>query len=465
MRKVTKHTNLTRRQFLGTTTAAVAAFAIVPRHVLGGPKYVAPNDRVNIAVIGAGGQGRYNTQFMLKEPDAQIVAVCDPYEQWDRGTGGRKPLKAEIEKLHLEKGIQRQGNEYADFRVMLEKEKGIDAIMCATPDHLHALISIAAMKLGKHVYCEKPLTHNIWEARLVAQLAKETGVATQMGNMGHSGEGIRQTCEWIWAGVIGKVREVHAWGDGGRWITRPGRPPETPPVPAGFDWDLWVGPREFRPYHPSYTPGTWRGWWAFGSANLGDMGCHNLDPAFWALKLDTPLAVEATSPGVDPEISCHCTMYHYTYGPRGDMPPLKVIWYDGGLRPPHPDGIDPEQPLGEGGNGIIFVGDKGVISCGGWGGAPRLLPASLRKDFQPPAKTLPRSKGHIRDWLDACKGGSPASSNFEYGAKLTEMVLLGNVALRTGQKLRWDAPNMKATNAPEADPFIKEQYRKGWEIV
>jgi len=212
---------MNRRQFLGTTTAAMAAFTIVPRHVLGGSKHVAPNDRLNIAVIGAGGQGRYNTQFMLKEPDAQIVAVCDPYEQWDRGAGGRKPLKAEIEKLHSEKGIQRQCNEYADFRLMLEKEKGIDAIMCATPDHLHALISIAAMKLGKHVYCEKPLTHNIWEARRVAQVAKETGVATQMGNMGHSGEGIRQTCEWIWAGAIGHVREVHAWGDAGRWVTRP----------------------------------------------------------------------------------------------------------------------------------------------------------------------------------------------------------------------------------------------------
>ena len=456
---------MNRRTFLQTTGAAAAAFTLLPRHVLGGPRFVAPSDKVNIAVIGAGGQGRYNTQNLLKEPDAQIAAICDPYQVWDRGNGGRGPLKAEIQKLPSQAKTGFQCPEYADFRQLLEKERGLDAIMCATPDHSHALISIMAMKAGKHVYCEKPLTHNIWEARQVAKVAKESGVATQMGNLGHSGDSIRRTCEWIWAGAIGPVREVHAWGDGGRWVTRPGRPPETPPVPAGFDWDLWLGPRAYRPYHPDYTPGKWRGWWAFGSGNLGDMGCHNLDPAFWALKLETPLAVEATSPGVDTEITCHCTMYHYTYGPRGDMPPLKVIWYDGGLRPPHPEGIDPEQALGGGGNGIVLVGDRGVISCPGWGGEPRLLPAARAKEFQKPAPTLPRSKGHFRDWLDACKAGPPASSNFDYGAKLTEMVLLGNVALRTGTKILWDAANLKATNAPEADPFLKEQYRPGWEIV
>jgi hypothetical protein len=235
----------------------------------------------------------------------------------------------------------------------------------------------------------------------VAKVARETGVAAQMGNMGHSGEGIRRTCEGLWAGVIGTVREVHAWGDGGRWITRPGPPPETPPVPTGLDWDLWLGPRPMRPYHPDYTPSTWRGWWAFGGGNLGDMGCHNLDP---------------------------------------------------------------EIPLEGGGNGICFLGDQGVISCAGWGGAPRLLPHSLRENFQPPPPVLPRSKGHIRDWLDASKGGPPASSNFEYGARLTEMVLLGNVALRAGVKILWDADAMKATNAPEADAFLKGEYRSGWGI-
>jgi predicted dehydrogenase len=456
---------MTRRQFLATAPAAVLAFSAVPRHVLGGPCYVAPSDRVHIAVIGAGGQGRYNTLWTLKEPDAQFVAVCDPYEQWDRGTGGRKSLQAEIQRLQSERGTPGECRDYADFRILLEREKGIDAIMCATPDHLHAVICIAAMKLGKHVYCEKPLTHNIWEARQVARVARETGVATQMGNMGHSGEGIRRTCEWLSAGVIGTVREVHAWGDGGRWITRSGRPPETPPVPASLDWDLWLGPRPMRPYHPDYTPSTWRGWWAFGGGNLGDMGCHNLDPAFWALHLDRPSAVQATSPGVDPEITCHCTMYYYSYGPRQGLPPLKVTWYDGGLRPPHPDGLDPEIPLEGGGNGIYFLGDKGVISCPGWGGAPRLLPHSLRESFQPPPLVLPRSKGHIRDWLDACKGGPPASSNFEYGARLTEMVLLGNVALRAGVKILWDADAMKAINAPEADAFLKGEYRSGWQIT
>lgn len=461
----TSNNHLTRQRLL-QTTAATAAFTLLPRYVLGGPRFVAPSDKVNIALVGAGSQGRYLINWLLRaHADAQVIAVCDPYEQWDHGgTNGRKPLKAEIEKLQSARGQNLPVADYVDFRHMLEKEKDIDAIICATPDHWHALISIAAMKAGKHVYCEKPLTHNIWEARQVARVAKETGVATQMGNMGHSGEGIRHTCEWIWAGAIGPVREVHAWGEGGRYVTRPGRPLETPPVPAGFDWDLWLGPREFRPYHPTYTPGTWRGWWSFGNGCLGDMGCHNIDPAFEALKLDTTLSVDATSPSVDTEITCHCTMYRYTYGPRGDMPPLKFTWFDGGLRPPVPDGEDPIK-LGWDGNGIVFIGDEGVISCAGWAGGPRMFPRAKMKEFQKLPKTLPRSKGHFRDWLDVCKGGPTPSANFEYGARITEMVLLGNVALRSGVKIEWDVVNMKVTNTSKADNLLKEDYRKGWEIV
>lgn len=467
------NSRLHRRQFLGTATAA-AACAVVPRHVLGGPRFVAPSEKVHIAIVGAGGQGRTNAKNLFYEEDAQIIAVCDVAETTDLskfyygGSGGRKPLKALVEEHYAKTSPNYRCAEYVDFRVLLEKEKAVDAILCATPDHAHAVVSIAAMKAGKHIYCEKPLTHSVWEARQVARVAKETGVATQMGNQGHSGEGPRLTCEWIWDGAIGPVREVHAWSDTGKWATGQGRPRETPPVPPGWNWDLWLGPREPRPYSPAYTPYNWRGWWAFGTGSIGDMACHNIDPAVWALKLEHPTRVEATSAEIDDEVASPCgAIYRYQFGPRGDMPPVTLTWYDGGLRPETPKGIDPKDPkqrLGEGGNGILFLGDKGMITCPGWAGMPRLLPLSLHLEYKRPSKTLPRTKGHHADWVAACKGGKPASGNFEYSARLTEIVLLGNVALRTKKPLTWDGPAMKATNAPEADRFLKEQYRKGWEI-
>jgi predicted dehydrogenase len=464
----------TRRQFLGAAGAA-ATVAIVPRHVLGGPRFVPPSEKVNIAIIGAGGQGRSNARHLFHEPEAQIIAVCDVAEATDlnafyyRGFAGRKPVRAEIEKHYGAANPSFRCAEYVDFRAMLDKEKAIDAVLIATPDHTHAVVSITAMRLGKHVYCEKPLTHNIWEARQVARVAKETGVATQMGNQGHSGEGPRLTCEWIWDGAIGPVREVHAWSDVGQWRNTPGRPLEKPPVPAGFNWDLWLGPRAPRPYHPAYAPYLWRGWWAFGTGAIGDMACHNIDPAVWALHLVAPLSVESSADAVDAEVaSLTPSTCIYEFGPRGKMPPVRLTWYDGGRRPPMPKGIDPKDPkqrLGEGSNGILFIGDKGMITCAGWAGMPRLLPLSLHREYKRPAKTLPRTQGHHADWLAACKGGRPASGNFEYSAQLTELVLLGNVALRTKKKLLWDSPHMKATNAPEADQFLKEQYRKGWEIA
>jgi predicted dehydrogenase len=471
MNRKREQSSLSRRHFLTTTAAAAAAFTIVPRHVLGGPRFVAPSAKVNVALIGAGGQGRTNARALFQEKDAQIIAIADPIEEADltpfyyRGSAGRKPVKAEIEKHYADKTGNFRCAEYEDYRELLAREKEVDAIICATPDHAHACVSIPAMRAGKHVYCEKPLTHSVWEARQVAMVARETGVATQMGNQGHSGEGIRATCEWIWDGAIGNVREVHAWSRAGRWGKEIGGRPKEAAVPAGVNWDLWLGPRESRPYSPAYTPVTWRDFWAFGSAPIGDMACHNLDPAFWALDLGSPLTVEASFVGdLDSEMCPFGSVYRYQFGARGKMPPVDVTWYDGGLLPKRPDELEDDDQLGQGGNGILFIGDKGKIMCPGWGGSPLLLPISRMSEYKRPARTLERSKGHHRDWLDACKGGKPASSNFQYGAALTEFVLLGVVALRTGRKIYWDAANMKASNAPEAGRFIKGQYRPGWEI-
>ncbi len=463
--------NTNRRQFLQASAATVAA-TIVPRHVLGGPNYVAPSDKVNIALIGAGGQGRTNVRALFRHKDAQVIAVADPIEQEDlsrfyfKGLAGRKPVQAEIEKYYRQHSPNYRCATYEDFRKMLEREKALDAILCATPDHLHAYVSITAMLAGKHVYCEKPLTHNIWEARRIAAIAKKTKCATQMGNQGHSTIGMRWTCEWIWDGAIGTVRQVHAWVGTRRWNpTLMGLPKDTPPVPPGINWDLWLGPRKPHPYNPAYTPVTWRDFWVFGTGAMGDFGCHDLDAACWALDLKSPISVEARPAGyTDSEIAPHGEICYYKFGPRGDQPPVDVTWYDGGLQPPCPEELGPRGKLPS--RGVLFVGDKGKMLCGGAGGAPRLLPYQRTAEYKKPAETIPRSKGHHHDWLDACKGGPPASSNFEYGARLTEIVLLAVLSQRLGgKKIYWDAQRMKATNAPEADAIIKESYRPGWEIA
>ena len=386
---------------------------------------------------------------------------------WRRSTiKGKEVANREerIEKNYGEKTPNYRCAEYVDFRDMLDKQPDIDAILCATPDHLHAYVSITAMRAGKHVYCEKPLTHNVCEARRVAEVAKETGVATQMGNQGHSNLGIRLTCEWIWDGVIGPVRAVHAWVGAQRWNKQlTGRPEDTPPVPESVNWDLWIGPRELRPYHPAYTPVTWRDFWDFGSGGLGDFGCHDLDAACWALELADPVSIEARPAGdMNADIVPRGEIVYYQFPQRGDKPPVSVTWYDGGLQPACPEELPRGTSLPT--RGALFVGDKGKMLCDGAGGMPRLLPLEKTGQYQKPAASLPRSNGHHRDWLDACKGGPPAGSNFAYGAKLSEIVLLGVASLRTGKKLYWDATAMQAAGTPEADAVLKESYRAGWEL-
>lgn len=460
----------TRRAFLGTAAATAAGFTIVRPHVLGGPGHVAPSDTVNIALVGAGGQGRSNLHELFRLADARVVAVADPAERWDlssfyyRGNAGRLPVCDEIQKHYAGKGLDVKPTGYEDVRTLLEKEKGVDAVLCATPDHLHAFVSTHAMRAGKAVYCEKPLTHNLAEARHVAEVAKQTKVATQMGNQLHATEGMRQTVEWLRAGAVGTVKEVHAWVGATRWnADLKGRPPVAMPVPAGLNWDLWLGPRPERPYHKAYAPVTWRDFWSFGSGSLGDFGCHDLDSTVWALELGSPLSAEASPAGyTDAEVTPYGEIVHYRFAARGSNPPVTVHWYDGGLRPELPEALPTGTTLG--GRGALFVGDKGVM-LSQTGSEPKLFPAERQSEFQRPAPTLPRSKGHHRDWLDAIKGGPPAGSNFAYGARLTEVVLLGVASLRTGKTIEWDAANLKATNLPDADAVIHETYRKGWELA
>jgi predicted dehydrogenase len=460
-----------RRWFL-RVTATLGAACIIPRRVLGGRGWTSPGNRLNVAIIGTGGQGITNLKELLKHSDVNISAICDVAEFWDnshlyyRHNGGRGPAKEVITEHHRQ-NAERGPHEcavYVDYRVMLERARNdIDAVLVAAPNHIHAAASMAAMRAGKGVYCEKPLTHSIYEARQLARVARETGVATQMGNQGHSTADIRHAVEWIRDGAIGKVRTVHAWAAGLNRQMPATRPMDTPPVPDGLSWDLWLGPAKARPYHPAYAPLVFHYWWDFGSGTLGNYGCHTLDTAVWALDLEYPDLVEASSTALNQETTPLAAMYHYVFPERGDQPSVDLFWYDGGLRPPRPACLEGDRELPTAG-GSLIVGDEGAILSGAWSGSPRIIPEEKMRRYHQPPQTIPRSRGHHRDWLEACKGGPPASANFEYGARLTEIVLLGTVALRTGQTLHWNGPGMAAANAPEAEPFIRGYFRKGWEI-
>jgi len=431
---------LTRRDFMGGAAAAVA-FTIVPRHVLGGPGNTPPSEKLNIAGIGVGGQGASDMSSVDSE---NIVALCDVDEKKAGRTFKKFP----------------NAKKYRDFRKMLWKEnKNIDAVVIATPDHVHAPAAIMAMKMGKHVYVEKPLAHDIFEVRQLTEAARKYKVMTQMGIQHHAEIGLRLIVEMIKSGVIGKVRRVDIWS-GKNWGGGT-RPKETPPVPEWLSWDLWLGPAPYRPYHPTYLPGNWRRWWDFGTGTLGDMGCHIIDPAFWALDLGYPTSVEASPGPFNKETYPQKTIVKWEFPARGDLPPVTLTWYDGGNRSPRPKELEAERNLP--GQGGLYYGDKGVILYP-HGGGPRLIPESRMKGFKVPEPFLPRGINHHQEWIRACKGGPKPLANFDYSGPLAETILLGNVAARAGKKLNWDGPNFKVTNATEVNKYLRRKYRKGWTL-
>ncbi|MBX6312845.1 MAG: Gfo/Idh/MocA family oxidoreductase [Isosphaeraceae bacterium] len=429
-----------RREFLQRSTWVGAGLWVVGSRVLADDQ--SPNEKLSIGIIGAGGRGEANLRAVSGE---EIVALCDIDEQ---------RLGKAAESFPAAKT-------YHDFRKLLE-QKGLDAVVVSTPDHTHAVATVLALRLGKHVYCEKPLTHSIHEARTVARAAAEAKVATQMGNAGHSGETSRRVVELLRAGAIGPVREVHAWTNRPIWPQGIDRPRETPPVPAHVHWDLWLGPAPERPYHPAYHPFKWRGWWDFGTGALGDMGCHVLDPAYWALDLRDPASIEAESPPIHPETAPPWSIIRYTFPARGDRPAVTLLWYDGGKLPPS-DLFD-GQPPAPGSSGSLFVGTKGRLLVHHGRGGYKLLPEKDYADYQPPEPTLPRPRGHHQEWIEACKTGRPTGTSFDYSGPLTELVLLGNVALRAGRKIDWDAPNMRSKDGSLDDLYIRREYRKGWSL-
>ncbi|MDH4201913.1 MAG: Gfo/Idh/MocA family oxidoreductase [Phycisphaerae bacterium] len=463
---------MNRRHFLKSTTASMGLFSIVPSHVLGLNGKTPPSGKLNIAGVGVGGMGKGN-----------LRAICKPLSQrneenWPDDNSQNIVALCDVDWAHADRTFKEypEAKQFKDYRVML-KEMGdkIDAIVVATPDHTHACVAMEAMRYGKHVYVQKPLTHSIHEARVLTEAARKYGVVTQMGNQGHSSNDIRRICEWIWDGAIGDVRQVHAWTNRPVWPQGLPRPTETPPVPETLDWDLWLGPAPQRPYHPAYLPWNWRAWVDFGTGALGDMACHILDPVFWALKLKYPISAQGSyatniiekweKPAIT-ETYPLGSIIHFEYPVRESMPAVKIHWYDGGLMPERPDDLEEGRRMGIDGSGVLFVGDKGKLMCGCYGESPQLIPYSKMKAYKKPEETLARVKtSHEMDWVNAIKEGRQPSSNFDYAGPLTEMVLMGNLTLfKPGEKLLWDGDNMKVTNFPELNEHVNPPYREGWHL-
>jgi predicted dehydrogenase len=455
---------IARRTFLKRAAAATAAFQVVPGHVLGLNGQTPPSGRLNVAGIGVGGMGGNNIA-KCAEAGANIAALCDVDTGYAAKTFKKYP----------------QATVYTDYRELLDRQKDIDAVVIATPDHTHAPVAMACMRAGKHVYVQKPMAYSVGEARAMTLAARERRVVTQMGNQGRSGDGVRMVCEWIWAGAIGTVREIHAWTNRPVWPQgiEVGRPAETPPVPAGFDWDRWLGPAPLRPYHPCYHPNSWRAWCDFGTGSLGDLGCHVLDCVYWALKLKYPVSVEGnistywggfwkkTEP--KHENFPRSSIVRYKFPAREGLPPLDLTWWDGGLMPPRPEELEEGRQMGDSDGGVLFVGDRGKLVCGCYGRSPRLIPETAMKEFQRPPKTLERvpggEAGHEKNWLDAIREGRRASSDFDNSGPFAELVLLGNLAVRfPDRRLLWDGEAMKVTNDNDAQAFVTRTYREGWTL-
>jgi predicted dehydrogenase len=376
---------------------------------------------------------------------------------------GREPARRVVDAYYAR--AKRSGRSagcaaYVGFRDLLEKEKDTDAVIIGTPDHLHAVIAIAAIRKGKHVYCQKPLTRTAEEARRVAEVAKETKVATQVATGNAASEASRQLCEWVWAGAIGPVRQVINWSDRPYWPQGIDRPAGEDAVPAGLDWNLWLGPAQPRPFLNAYLPFVWRGWVDFGTGALGDMGCYSFDTIFRVLKLGPVSRVQASSTKVHAETFPQATAVHFDFAARESMPPVRLTWYDGGLKPPRPPELPPDTVLDK--DGLFFVGDGGTILCGFNGSKPRLIPDAKMQTFTPPAPTLPRSPGHDREWIDACKGGPAPGAKFEFAGMVTETLHLGNVAVRAEKELEWDAAAHRIANAADANALLRSSYREGW---
>jgi predicted dehydrogenase len=508
-----------RRQFL-ETAALAAGITIVPRHVLGGPGYQAPSDTFNVAGVGVGGMGRSNLTALASQ---NIVALCDvdaayvdrryaelprqleqaraqiatlkanpnaPAQGPGRNLSPEARLRlAEQRVANLEALIAKAGKakRYVDYRQMLAEQKDIDGVVVATPDHTHAAVAMAAMSLGKHVYVQKPLCWSVHEARALAKKAADTKVATQMGNQGHSLDDARKAIEYVQGGYIGEVREVHVWTNRPHayWpqgVPRPGgtKVDETSwnsksvadrlanalgthPVPQGLSWDLFLGPAPEVAYHPIYHPGNWRGWVDWGQGALGDMGAHLVDHPFWALDLGMPSTVETISTPFNGASYPTATMTYYEFPARGEKPPVKLTWYDGGFMPRRPEELG-ETKLAEEG-GVLYIGSKGKLMHDTYGANPRLLPQSLHDSVGTPKQTLPRiATSHELNWVEAAKGKTQASSPIEYAARLTEVMLLGIVSLRAGTKIHYDAANMRVTNVEAANAYLRRDYRPGWTL-
>jgi predicted dehydrogenase len=436
---------------MGALGAALGTVTVVPRHAVAGSGQRPPGEKLNIAGIGVGGRGRANLEAVRGE---NIVALCDVDLRRAAGTIERFP-KAKL---------------YRDFRKMFdEMDKQIDAVVVATPDHTHAVASLAALARGKHVYCEKPLAHSIGEVRAMMKAARQSKVVTQLGNQGHSFESIRQFCEWIWDGAIGSVHTIHAGCTAvNSGIDKLPLLTERPSVPDGLDWDLWLGPAKERPYHSAYLPGAWRGWVPFGNGTIGDWTCHVVDPVFWALDLGAPRTIQAQVKDYDPHTQGDAfpkgEVITFEFPAKGMRGPVTLHWYSGTERIPRPKELEPTAK--DLGTGAVVLGDKGtIVYCSHGAGGVRLIPEERMKAYRQPAKSLPRVADHYQDWLQAIRKGTGAGSDFAYGGPLTEVALLGVIAIKlAGQKLEWDAEKMRFTNCPEANDFVSPAPRAGWTL-